>query len=144
MGRRKKPVTYPKAVACGMLEDRGRVLFLEHERGGKKRLALPFVKIQGGDDPVSEINREFEEQTGIDGEIHEAIFEGKYNAGSRKYKKWVPLLVFKVTAKKMKCRPAEKFSGFRWIDLKKARTLEKKKELFFERWISALLGKMIA
>ncbi|MFP3950219.1 MAG: NUDIX domain-containing protein [Candidatus Micrarchaeia archaeon] len=142
MGRRKKPVTYPKAVACGMLEDGGRVLFLEKERHGKKRLVLPFVKIRGGADPVSEIDRVFEEETGIDGEIHEVIFEGKYNAGSRKYKKWVPLLVFRVTAKKMKCSPAEKFSGFRWINLKDAKRQEKKKELFFEKWVSALLGKI--
>lgn len=142
MGRRKKPVTYPKAVACGMLEDGGRVLFLERERRGKKRLVLPFVKIWGGADPVSEIGKAFEEQAGIDGEIHEVIFEGSYNAGSRKYKKWIPLLVFRVTAKKMKCRPAEEFSGFRWVSLKDAKKREKKKELFFEKWVSALLGKV--
>ncbi|MBD3398394.1 hypothetical protein GF412_04185 [Candidatus Micrarchaeota archaeon] len=143
MGKRQKIVNYPKAFACGMLEDGGRVLFLVgKERYGKKRLALPFVEIWGRGDPVSELGAAFEEQTGIDGQVHEVVFEGRYNAGSRKYKKWIPLLVFRVSAKRMRCRPSSEFAGFKWVSLKGALEKEKKKELFLEKWVSALLRKM--
>ncbi len=140
MGRRQKLVEYPKAFACAMLEDGGRVLFLVgKEKYGKKRLVLPFVKIEGRRDPVAEIGKAFFEQSGIDGQVHEPLFEGRYNAGSRKYKKWIPLLGFRVSAKKMKCAPSPEFVGFRWLSIKDAQKKEKKKEIFLETWVSALL-----
>jgi len=143
MGRRKPLLTYPKAFACAMLEDGGRVLFLvQKERYGKKRLVLPWAKVEGRRDPVSEISKAFVEQSGIDGQITEPIFEGRYNAGSNKYKKWIPLLVFGASAKKMKCAPSAEFEGFRWLSLRDAKDLEKKKEIFLEKWVSALLRKM--
>ena len=77
------------------------------------------------------------------GQVHESIFEGRYNAGSRKYKKWIPLLVFRVSAKRMQCKPSSEFSGFKWASLKGALEKEKKKELFLEKWVSGLLRKML-
>jgi hypothetical protein len=144
MGRRRKPITYPKAFACGMLKDGGRALFLlGKERFGRKRLLLPFVKIMGRADPVSEIKEAFAEQTGIDGQVHEVVFEGRYNAGSRKYKKWIPLLVFKISAKRMQAKPSDGFAGFKWLGIKDALAKEKKKELFLERWVSELIRKIL-
>lgn len=143
MGRRRKLVEYPKAFACAMLKDGGRVLFLVgKEKYGRKRLVLPNVEIRGRRDPVAEIGKAFFEQAGIDGQVHEVIFEGRYNAGSRKYKKWIPLLVFKVSAKRMQAKPSSAFSGFRWLGIKDALGKERKKEVFLEKWVSALLRKM--
>ena len=143
MGRRQKILTYPKAFASAMLNDGGRILFLiGKERYGKKRLVLPWAKIEGRRDPVAEIKKAFLEQSGIDGQVHEPLFEGRYNAGSNKYKKWIPLLVFKVSAKKMNCVPPKEFEGFRWLSVKDALGKEKKKEIALERWVSALLRKM--
>lgn len=144
MGRRRKLIDYPKAFACAMLEDGGRVLFLVgKERYGKKRLLLPNVEIRGRRDPVAEMGNIFAEQSGIDGQVHESIFEGRYNAGSRKYRKWIPLLVFKVSAKRMQAKPSSEFSGFKWVSLKGALEKEKKKELFLEKWVSTLIRKML-
>ena len=144
MGRRRKLVVYPKAFACGMLEDGGRVLFLVgKETHGKKRLALPHVKIMGRKDPVAELGAAFAAQAGIDGQVHEVFFEGKYNAGSRKYKKFIPLLVFRVSAKRMQAKPSGEFEGFKWLSIRDALQKEKKKEVFLEGWVSALLREMI-
>ncbi|MBN2122628.1 hypothetical protein JW721_06275 [Candidatus Micrarchaeota archaeon] len=145
MGRRRKLITYPKAFACGMLQDGGRVLFLVgKERFGRKRLLLPNVKINGREDAVAKIKEAFSEQAGIDAQVHEVIFEGGYNAGSRKYKKWIPLLVFEISAKRMQAKPSGEFEGFKWLGIKDALAKEKKKELFLEHWVSELIRKMAA
>ena len=144
MGRRRPLLSPPKAFACAMLNDGGRILFLvQKERYGRKRLVLPWAKIEGRRDPVGEIGKAFLEQSGIDGQVHEPLFEGRYNAGSNKYKKWIPLLVFGVSAKKMQCVPSKEFEGFRWLSIKDALKKEKKKEIFLEKWVSALLRKII-
>jgi hypothetical protein len=144
MGRRQKAVEYPKAFACAMLEDGGRVLFLMgKEAHGKSRLVLPYAEIRGRRDPVAEIGNAFLEQSGIDGQVHEIIFEGRYNAGSRKYKRWIPLLVFRVGAKRMQARPSPGFVGFKWLSPKGALEREKKKELLLEKWVSALLREIV-
>ncbi len=143
MGKRRKIIVYPKAFACGMLKDGGRVLFLVgKERFGRKRLVLPHVKIIGREDAVARVGEAFLEQTGIDAQVHGIVFEGRYNAGSRKYKKWIPLLVFEVGAKRMQAKPSAEFEGFKWIGLKDALAKEKKRELFLEHWISALLREI--
>lgn len=126
-----------------MLKDGGRVLFLVgKERFGRKRLVLPFVKIMGRADPVSEIKKAFLEQAGIDAHVGGVLFEGRYNAGSRKYRKWVPLLVFEVGAKRMQAKPSSEFGGFKWLGIKDAMAREKKRVLFLEHWVSALLRAM--
>ncbi len=143
MGRKKLLLNPPKAFACALLTDNGRSLFLvQKERYGKKRLVLPFAKIEGRKNPVAEIKNALFLQSGIDGQVHQTIFEGKYNVGSNKYKKWVPLLVFKITAKKMQCSPSKEFEGFRWLAIGETLKKEKKKELFLEKWLLLLLKKM--
>ncbi len=133
MGRRKIPTgtPIPKALACGMLEDGGRVLFLlRKDERGIERLEMPCVLVPSGRSPYAEIRNAFPRQTGIDGEIHEVVLEGVHNAGSRKRKMRVPCLVFRVSARNRSARPSSEFSGFRWLSpedalrQRLARTLE--------------------
>lgn len=108
----------PIALACGMLEDNERVLFLlKKDERGIECLEMPCVLIYSGGNPLSEIANEFKRQTGIDGQVHESIMEGRYNTGSRKRKYLVPVLIFKITAKNRTARPASEFSGFKWMSL---------------------------
>lgn len=126
MGRRRIPTGTPmlKALACGMLEDGGRVLFLiRKDERGLERIELPCVLVHSGRSPFAEIKAEFHKMTGIDGEIHEIALEGRHNAGTRKRKVWVPCLVFKVTAKNMRANPSPEFSGFRWLRLEDAKKM---------------------
>lgn len=100
MGRRRvlTGTPMPKALACGMLEDEGRVLFLVRtDEHGSERLEMPCVIVPSGRSPVAEIAVEFVRQTGIDGQVHEIVLEGRHNAGTRKRRMLVPCLVFKVT-----------------------------------------------
>lgn len=110
----------PKALACGMLEDEGRILFLRKMEYGIERIEVPCVVVPSGRSPVAEIREKFQEQTGIEGEVHEIIHEARYNAGSRRRKHWVPCLVFKITARERRAKPSEEFSGFRWLRLEDA------------------------
>jgi hypothetical protein len=124
MGRRKIPTGTPmlKALACGLLEDNGRVLFLiRKDERGLERLELPCVLVQSGRSPFAEIRDGFFKMTGIDGEIHEIVLEGRYNAGSRKRRSWIPCLAFKVTAKNMRATPSPEFFGFKWLRLEDAK-----------------------
>lgn len=124
MGRRRVPTgtPLPKALACGMLEDNGRVLFLlRKDAHGIERAEMPCVLVPSGRSPFAEINSEFGRQTGIDGQVHEIIMESRHNAGSRRRRSFVPVLVFKVTARERFARPAPEFSGFRWMSLEDAK-----------------------
>ena len=115
----------PKALACGMLEDEGRVLFLiRKDDRGIERIEMPCVLVFSGRNPVAELSSEFIRQTGIDEQIHDILFESKYNVGSRKRKQWIPVLVFKVTAKSMRANPAPEFSGFKWLKIEDAKKLK--------------------
>lgn len=125
MGRRRIPTgtPMPKALACGMLEDGGRVLFLvRRDERGIERIEMPCVLVPSGRSPFAEIKLAFPRMTGIDGEMHEIVLEGRHNTGSRKRKVRVPCLVFKVTAKSMRAKPSAEFSGFRWLSLDDAKT----------------------
>lgn len=120
MGRRKARTGTPmiKCLACGLIEDGGRVLFLKRkDRHGIERIELPCVLVPSGRSPVAEIKTEFSRQTGLDAQIHEIIIESRHNAGSRRRRNWVPCLVFRFSAKSMRAKPSNEFSGFRWIKL---------------------------
>lgn len=111
----------PKALACGMLEDGGRVLFLvSRDAAGAERIEMPCVLVPSGRSPFAEISSEFRRQTGIDGQVHEVVMESRHNAGSRKRRSFVPVLVFKVTARERYAKPSAGFSGFRWLSLEDA------------------------
>jgi len=114
-----------KALACGMLEDRGRMLFLlQKDAQGIERIGLPCTDVYSGESPVHKLAAEFKRQTGIDAEICEIRMESKHNSGSRKRKNWVPCLVFSVKAKVAKAVPSGEFSGFKWLSLDDAKKMK--------------------
>ncbi len=118
----------PKALACGILEDEGRILFLTRRAASGpvntkyvEYLELPMVLVVSGRSPLAEIRAEFQRQTGIEGQVHEIIFEDRYNAGSKKRRIWVPCLGFKITARERRAKPANEFTGFKWLSLENAK-----------------------
>jgi len=127
MGRRKIPTgtPIPKALACGLLEDNGRILFLVRtEASGERkieRIELPCVLVPSGRSPFADIKEAFQRMTGIDGEIGEILVEERHNAGSRKRRMLVPVLIFKVSARNRSAKPSSEFSGFRWLSLEDAK-----------------------
>ena len=123
--RRKIAVPAYSSLACGLLEDANRALFLCRKNAeGIETVELPCVLLKKGENPVAALASEFRRQTGIDAETHEILFEGKHNIGSRKRKAFVPALAFKMTAKRASCIPSAEFCGYRWLsreDLKNYR-----------------------
>jgi len=123
--RRLHAKAVPKALACGMLHDGGRVLFLlRKDVHGTERIELPCTEIFGAEDPVQKLALEFKRQTGIDAEVREIKMESRYNAGSRRKRRRVPCLVFGVRAKNMRTKPSGEFSGFRWLSLEEAKKMK--------------------
>ena len=70
-----------KALACGMLEDGGRVLFLvRKDANGFERIETPCVIVRSGRSPFAEMKEAFPKLTGIeDCQVHEIIIEGRQN-----------------------------------------------------------------
>lgn len=123
--RTLKQKSLPKALACGMLRDNERILFLiRKDRHGTERIELPSVEIFGEDDPVQNLTAEFKRQTGIDAEIREIKMEKRYNAGSRRKKRWIPCIVFSMRAKNMRAKASSEFSGFKWLTMEKAKEMK--------------------
>jgi len=116
MGKLVQPQK-PSALACGLLEDGNRALFLARKgMDGVERIELPSVLVYSGDNPVSALSGEFKRQTGIDAQVHEVTIESRQNAGSNRRKIFIPVLVFKVTAKAARAAPSKEFSGFLWLE----------------------------
>ena len=106
----------PACLACGLLEDGGRALFLARKNQlGVETVELPCVLLYAGENQVARLTEDFRIATGIDAQVHEVLFQRSHNAGSRKRKALIPALVFRMTAKNAFAKPGEKFSGFRWI-----------------------------
>lgn len=106
------------ALLCGILEDSGRVLFLIRRDGqGQEMLEMPYAAVKEGENEVAALATAFREQAGIDVQVHGVIMQGRYNAGSRKRRRWVPALGFKVTAKSARVNAGEGFMGYRWVAL---------------------------
>lgn len=123
--RKLREKTFPKALACGMLRDNERILFLvKKDRHGIERIELPSVEISGEDDPVQMLTTEFKRQTGIDAEIREIKMQKRYNAGSRRKKHWIPCMIFSMRAKNTKAKVSNEFSGFKWTTLEKAKEMK--------------------
>ncbi|MFH0884638.1 MAG: hypothetical protein V1861_02930 [Candidatus Micrarchaeota archaeon] len=124
MGRRRIPTgtPIPKALACGMLEDGGRILFLvRKDASGAERLEMPCVLVPSGRSPFAEIKEVFGKLTGIaDCQVHEVELEGRFNSGSRRRRFLVPCLVFRISARNRTARPSGEFTGFRWLSIEEA------------------------
>ncbi|MEM4272292.1 MAG: hypothetical protein QXH30_01770 [Candidatus Bilamarchaeaceae archaeon] len=134
----------PKAFACGMLEDEGRMLFLaKKDANGIEKATLPSVLVHSGRSPVAEIQDEFLKQAGIEAQVEGVVFEWKHNYGTRRRKAFVPLLVFALKARRMQAKPSPEFTGFRWIPARHALLLDKRREIRLEKWVCGLLRKML-
>ncbi len=112
-------------VACAILQDGIRTLFLEKKPPGTPNapmeLSLPSAFVKAGQDPVSALSIAVREQTGIDCQIGEISAQAKYNAGSKKHKRVIPLLIFSASAKNFKCTPSSEFLGCQWLPVALAR-----------------------
>ncbi len=116
MGRKEKPAPLPVALACALLEDKERALFLVRKNSlGQEIIELPFVFVMIGENPVAAISSAFRQQTGIDAQAHESVAEKRYNAGTRKRKHFIHILVFRMTAKSHVARASSEFSGYKWL-----------------------------
>ncbi len=112
----------PTALACGILQDGERILFLKQkDRQGVERIGLPFVMLFSGPAPVKKMTEFFLQQTGIDGHVQDVRFQAKHNIASRKNKRFIPVLGFRVDAKDRRARPAAEYSGYVWLTLEDAR-----------------------
>jgi hypothetical protein len=106
----------PTALAIGLLEDGNRALFLVRKNLlGAESVEMPCVLLLPGENPVARLTEAFRQQTGIDAQVHDVLFQKRQNAGTRKRKHWIPALVFKITAKNASARPGSGFSGCKWI-----------------------------
>lgn len=120
MGPEQKKI--PIALAYALLSDGGRILFLKQkDRFGVERIGLPSVWIEKDQDPVKRLTEAFLKQTGIDGQVHEAKSQSTHNIGSRKKKKFIPVLCFTVTAKSAQAKPSPEFSGYAWLSIDDAK-----------------------
>ncbi|MEW5996608.1 MAG: NUDIX hydrolase [Candidatus Micrarchaeota archaeon] len=109
------------ALACAIIEDGGRVLFLKRVEGERELLELPCALVEKGRNPVAELKEWMLRKTAIDAQVQEPVMEGKYNAGSRKKRKWIPALGFRASAKNLSARVSGEYSGVKWISLEEAK-----------------------
>ena len=129
----------PIALACGILRDGARVLFLVRRRSdGMEMLELPCVAVHSGENTVALLSVAFREQAGIDGMVCEPVIEGRHNLGSRRRKALVPAIGFAVKAKNCTARPASGFAGFKWMALAEA---ARKKLSRNTEWLAACGGR---
>jgi|SRR3989338_2719532 len=106
----------PSALACGLLEDGGRALFLcRKSLKGAETVELPCCLLFKGENPVAKLAEVFRMATGIDAQVHDVLFERRYSIGSRRRKTRIPALVFGISAKSHKANPFADYSGCRWI-----------------------------
>ncbi|MFA6048786.1 MAG: hypothetical protein WC792_02460 [Candidatus Micrarchaeia archaeon] len=106
------------SVAVAIFTGGNRLLFLEKKAGNPAKPAelwLPGCIVSGGENPVAALGSAVRSQTGIDAQIGGVLCEARYNAGSRKNKRLVPLLAFHAAAKSLKAVPSAGFSGSAWI-----------------------------
>lgn len=126
----------PVALAIGLLQDGGRAFFLkQQDYDGTERIGLPFVLLLKGQDPVAKLAEAFIEQTGIDGYVQDTAFESTHNVGSRKRKKFIPVIAFNIGTKNASAKPAERFTGYAWMPLDAAK---QKKLMRTSEWLLSL------
>jgi hypothetical protein len=97
---------------------------------GDELIEIPCAEVAKGENPVAALAAAFRQQAGIDAQVHEVLFQRRHNAGSRKRKAWVPVLVFRLTAKSSAVRPSQEFCGCRWLSPREraGRKLSRKSE----------------
>ncbi len=117
---RMRAMPKPSVLVAGALEDNGRFLFVKRKSRETEALELPHIVMNQGSDPSSALSELFLSQLGIDAQVHEPIYETRHNSGSRKNKRFIPVLVFRITAKKAFAKPSGEL-GYAWFALEDAR-----------------------
>lgn len=112
-----------KVLLCALLEDGGRVLFLEREFGDTVKYSLPCVLVEESEDPVKALAGAVAVQVGIDCQVGRVAFTGRYNVGSRRRRQFVGVLVFECKAKNYSSRVKTK-----WVRLDEAPKLQLARE----------------
>ena len=111
---KQRPVFSCAAVA--LVKEGEKILFLERINAAKQlELVLPGCELEPGADPVGSLTAAVRMQTGIDGQVMGVARDERVNVGSRKNRKMVPLLVFKVVAKSNRVVLGAGFAGFKWL-----------------------------
>jgi hypothetical protein len=111
----------PVALACALLLDGKRALFLVRKRfDGKEEIGLPCIELMAGDNPAAAIGAELRRCTGIDGHVGAPVRNGKYNCGSRKRRAMIPAMAFEVEARNTKATPSAEYCGVKWLEFEMA------------------------
>jgi hypothetical protein len=118
--RMRKYQPRPQMLACGALEDNGRYLFIKKIEGGIEKFGLPCALLQPGSNPVEALAAVFREQLGIDAHVGESIHEARHNAGTRRIRHFIPVLVFRIATKNASAKPAPGL-GVAWMRLEDAK-----------------------
>lgn len=109
-------------LACALLVDGKRVLFLRFNRGKEEWFGVPFVLLKIGENPVEAIAKVLH-TAGIDAHVGGVVRQGMYNSGSRKNRRMVPALGFSAHAKRVSPSVPNK-----WMDWEEARRAKLTKE----------------
>ena len=138
--RELKAARKPKAYAAGALCDGDRIFFLQKRTPeGKVELELPGTVVFEGDDPVFCVKAKMKQKAGIDCEVGAVVFEGKYNAGSKKHKAFVPAMAFECRAKDCTARPSAAYCGIKWVKKEKTE-IRKEKIARNSEWLLAAMA----
>ena len=137
--KQKIAAPLPAALACGMLLDGNRALFLvKKDEKGNETLSLPCTLIYAGENPAGAAVGALGAQAGIDAQEQGVMMQARHNVGSRKRKTFVPVLVFKMGAKNTCIRLSGDFSGYKWLEEKEAARCKFSKEC---GWLITLLKR---
>ncbi|VVC71868.1 Uncharacterised protein [uncultured archaeon] len=106
----------PELIACALIEDNGRILFLKSKSAdGKDLISLPCAPVPKGGNPVQILSEAVKEQAGIDAHVQAPALKGRLNVGTRKSKYWIPAIAFTTTSKSLRASPSPPFTGTAWL-----------------------------
>ncbi|MDD5317202.1 MAG: hypothetical protein PHF51_00545 [Candidatus ainarchaeum sp.] len=116
MRKKRLPAKLPELLACALIEDGGRILFMKTKSpDGREAITLPCTPVPKGGNPVQLLAQAVKAQAGIDAHVQAPALKGRLNAGTRKAKRWIPAIAFSTTAKSYRARPAPPFTGSVWL-----------------------------
>jgi len=120
--RRQLLAVHPESLACALIEDGGRVLFLvSRSRDGREELSLPSILLKKGEDPVSSLAAAVRAQTGIDAHVQSPVLQGMFNSGSKRNRKLIAAIAFSVTSKSYSAKPGAGFTSAVWLKAEDAK-----------------------
>ena len=88
-----------KLLACALLLDGERVLFLKKMENEKECFALPCLLLDEKENPVIALQEMLLRTLGIDAYVTTVMLNGRHNAGSRRRRQFIGALGFAAKAK---------------------------------------------